>query len=199
VLAAAGCLAVAGCVSVSERVGSLNEIGADAVLIVGRIEIVPPIRADEQSFKAVDPLNTRRHFFGRAILFMSDQPRFQDHTSDALNPALEETYFLKLPRIKRYMVKGSVTMAYALRSVSRRQAHTDQTELLFPAPIEIDIQPADKALYVGTLRLHRDEFHTVTRAELRDDYAQAQTEFAKKFGPGVTLRKALLRPPRRGS
>jgi hypothetical protein len=187
-------LALAGCVSVSEtNVASLTELGSDSVMVVGKIEIVPPIKPEEQSFKALDPFNTKRHFMGRAVMFMADKPEYRDYTGDALNPPLQQTYFLKVPRAKRYMVKGSVTMAFALRTVSRRQAVTDQTELLFPAPLELDIRPGDAAIYVGTLRLHRDEFHEVTRAEVRDDYARAAAEYRAKF-PGAPLpRKALLR------
>jgi hypothetical protein len=192
-LLAMAAVALAGCVSVSEtNVENLAELG-DAVLVVGKIEIVPPIRPEEQSYKALDPFNSKRHFMGRAVMFMSDKREYQEYTGDALNPPLQETYFLKVPRTKRYMVKGSVTMAFALRTVSRRQAVTDQTELMFPAPLEFDIRPADRAVYVGTLRLHRDEFHEVTRAEVRDDYARAAAEYRAKF-PGAPLpRKALLR------
>jgi hypothetical protein len=193
-LLALAAVALAGCVSVSEtNVENLAELGSDAVLVVGKIEIVPPIRPEEQSYKALDPFNSKRHFMGRAVMFMSDKREYQEYTGDALNPPLQETYFLKVPRTKRYMVKGSVTMAFALRTVSRRQAVTDQTELMFPAPLEFDIRPADRAVYVGTLRLHRDEFHEVTRAEVRDDYARAAAEYRAKF-PGAPLpRKALLR------
>jgi hypothetical protein len=193
-LLAMAAVALAGCVSVSEtNVENLAELGSDAVLVVGKIEIVPPIRPEEQSYKALDPFNSKRHFMGRAVMFMSDKREYQEYTGDALNPPLQETYFLKVPRTKRYMVKGSVTMAFALRTVSRRQAVTDQTELMFPAPLEFDIRPADRAVYVGTLRLHRDEFHEVTRAEVRDDYARAAAEYRAKF-PGAPLpRKALLR------
>jgi len=193
-LALAAMAALAGCVSVSEtNVANLAELGTDSVLVVGKIEIVPPIKPEEQSYKALDPFNAKRHFMGRAVMFMSDKREYQNYTGDALNPPLQETYFLKVPRTRRYMVKGSVTMAFALRTVSRRQAVTDQTELMFPAPLEFDIRPADRAIYVGTLRLHRDEFHEVTRAEVRDDYARAAAEYRAKF-PGAPLpRKALLR------
>ncbi|HEX6317763.1 MAG TPA: hypothetical protein VFZ84_02730 [Burkholderiales bacterium] len=193
-LLALAAVALAGCVSVSEtNVENLSELGSDAVLVVGKIEIVPPIRPEEQSYKALDPFNSKRHFMGRAVMFMSDKREYQEYTGDALNPPLQETYFLKVPRTKRYMVKGSVTMAFALRTVSRRQAVTDQAELMFPAPLEFDLRPADRAVYVGTLRLHRDEFHEVTRAEVRDDYARAAAEYRAKF-PGAPLpRKALLR------
>ena len=192
-LLALAALVLAGCVSVSEDVTTLGEVGTDAVLVVGKIEIVPPIKPEEQSFKALDPFNTKRHFLGRAILFMADKPQYQDRTDTALNPPLQQTYFVTLPRDKRFMVRGSVTMAYALRTVSRRQAVTDQTELMFPAPLRLDIRPGDKAVYVGTLRLHRDEFHEVTRAEVRDEYAKAMAEYRAKFPGAPPPRKALLR------
>ena len=185
---------LAGCVSVSENVGSLGEVGADAVLVVGKIEIVPPVRPEEQRYRAgVDVFDTKRHFIGRAILFMSDRPEYQERTDVALNPPLEETFFLRLPADRRYMVKGSVTMELVARAVSARQTTMDRAELLFPAPALIDIRPGDRAVYVGTLRLHRDEFHEVTKAELLDHYAAAATEFHRKFPGSLPPRKALLR------
>jgi hypothetical protein len=186
-------VALAGCVSVSESLDSFSQVGADEVLVVGKIEIVPPIKPEEQSYKALDPFNSKRHFMGRAVMFMADKPEYREYTGDALNPPLEETYFLKVPKAKRYMVKGSVTMAFALRTVSRRQAVTEQTELMFPAPLALDVRPGDRAIYVGTLRLHRDEFHEVTRAEVRDDYARAVKEYRAKFPGAPQPRKALLR------
>lgn len=193
-------LAGAGCVTISEGVGSWGEIGADAVLLVGKIEVVPPVRPEEQRFRAgLDVLNTKRHHIGRAILFMSDQPRYQERTGNALNPALETTYFLTVPRSRRYLVKGSVTMELVARAVSSRQSVMDHTELLFPGPIEFDIRPADKAIYVGTLRLHRDEFHEVKKAEVLDHYDAAYADFTRKFGAGLAPRKALLKPVRANS
>jgi hypothetical protein len=187
-------LALAGCVSVSEsNIENLGQLGSNEVMVLGRIEVVPPIKTDEQSYKALDPFNAKRHRIGRAILFMADKPGYQEYTDVALNPALQETFFLKLPREKRFVAKGFVSMAFALRVVSRRQAVSEETELLFPAPLELDLRQGDKAVYVGTLRLHRDEFHEVTRAEVRDEYAKALAEYRAKF-PGAPLpRKALLR------
>jgi hypothetical protein len=193
-LAALAVLVLAGCVSVSEDLGSVSDVGADEVMVVGKIEIVPAIKPEEQSFKALDPFNAKRHHIGRAIMFMSDKPEYREYTDTALNPPLEQTYFLKLAKSKRYMVKGAVTMAFALRVVSQRQAVTEQTELLFPVPVRLDIRPGDRAIYVGTLRLHRDEFNEVTKAEVRDDYASAIVDFRRKFGAAAAPRKALFVP-----
>jgi hypothetical protein len=191
--AAAAALFVAGCVSVSENVGSISEVGGDSVLVIGKIEIVPPIKPDEQKYRAGwDPLNNQRYFKGRAVLFTSETPQYRDYTGNALNPPLEEVYFLKLPKAHRYVVKGSVTMSFVSRGSSARSGY-DQAELLFPTPMEVDVRPGDKAIYVGTLRLHRDEFHEVTKAELRDDYAAATAEFRKRFAGEPLPRKALLK------
>jgi hypothetical protein len=193
-LAAALAALLTGCVSVSENVGTLSEVGTDAVLLVGRIEIVPPIKPEEQRYKAgIDLFDTKRHFIGRAILFMSDKPEFQERTDVALNPPLEELFYVRLPADRRFMVKGSVTMELVTRAVSARQTVMDRAELLFPAPLAIDVRPGDRALYIGTLRLHRDEFHEVTKVELIDQYRAAAVEYHKKFPGSLPPRKALLR------
>jgi hypothetical protein len=184
------CAALAGgCVSVSEGVSRPEDVGGDAVVLVGRIRIVPPIRPDEQRYRmGVDVFNTRRHFVGRAILYMSDRPGYQERTPVVLNPALEELFFLELPRAQRFVAKGSVMMEL----VSRGRSGPEQVELLFP-PLALDVREGDRALYIGTLRLHRDEFHEVTKVEVLDEYREAALEFREKFGGGLPPRKALLR------
>jgi hypothetical protein len=197
--AVAAALLAGGCAqpTVSEGVGSLGEVPGDSVLLVGRIEIVPRIKPEEQTFKVGwDAFNAGRHYIGRALLFTAEEPKYRDYTDHVLNPPLEETFFVRVPRKHRYMVKGSVTMSFQARAVSRRQVATEQVELLFPVPVELDIRPGDRAIYLGTLRLHRDEFHEVTKAQILDHYASAAAEFKGKFGAGTTLRKALLKPVR---
>ncbi len=191
-LMAAAALLAAGCVSVSEDVTSARDVGGDDVMLVGKIELVPPLKPDEQQYRALDPLNSKRYFMGRAILFTADKPEYRDRTGHALNPPLEQTFFVKLPKAHRYVVKGSVTMSFATNGASARSGF-DQTELLFPVPIELDVRPGDKAVYVGTLRLHRDEFHEVTKAELRDEYTAAMKEYRKRFAAEPLPRKALLK------
>lgn len=191
---AAAALVVASCVTVSEDVTNTRDVGADSVMLVGKIEIVPPIKPEEQEYRAGwDAFNTKRHFIGRAILFTADTPQYRDRTSYALNPPLEETFFVKLPKAHRYVVKGSVTMSFVSRATSARTVSMEQSELVFPAPIELDLRPGDKAIYIGTLRMHRDEFHEVTKAELRDDYAVAMKEYRKRFADEPLPRKALLK------
>jgi hypothetical protein len=59
-----------------------------------------------------------------------------------------------------------------------RRSSPETAELAFPAPLEIDIRGEDRAIYLGTLRLHRDEFHTLLKVEVLDHYSTAQMECA---------------------
>src|SRR5260370_12104864 len=70
----------------------------------------------------------------------------------------------------------------------------DDARIEIPGGVRYDIRPGDKAIYVGTLLLHRDEFNEVTKVVVIDEYTPAAAEFKKRFGPGTELRKAIPRP-----
>jgi hypothetical protein len=194
-------LLLAGCAIPTLHKEAAGFDGAgDTVVVVGRIELVPPLKPGEQDLKmgTIDPLDIKSQLQGRAILWLAPTPKREERTADAFNPPLEQTYFFRIPRTTRYVVHGSVLMYHRVTAVSRRSVETSSNELLIPGPIEFDIKPSDRAMYVGTLRLHRDEFNEVTKAELIDDYARALADFRKKFGADAALRKALARPARTG-
>ena len=198
----AGVLAVAallgGCGTLYKEATSLKDpSAADTVIVVGRIDIVPPLKSKEQDIKmgTFDPFDARGAYLNRAILHLADTAEAHEPTQRALNPTLGKTYFFRIPKDKRYMVWGSILTYHRMRAVSGRQLSTESNEILLPAPLEFDIKTGDKAIYVGTWRLHRDEFNEVTKAEVIDNYGAALAEFKQRFGNGVTLRKALSRPP----
>jgi hypothetical protein len=192
-------LLLAGCAipTLHKEAAGVDGTG-DTVVVVGRIELVPPLRSGEQDLKmgTIDPLDIKSQLQGRALLWLAPTPKHEERTADVINPPLEQTYFFRIPRTTRYVVHGSVIMQHRVTSVSRRGVDTSTAELLIPAPIELDIRPSDQAMYVGTLRLHRDEFNEITRAELIDEYPRALAEFRKKFGAGPALRRAIARPVR---
>ncbi len=192
-------LLVAGCaIPTLHKEAAGFEGSGDTVVVVGRIELVPPLKPGEQDLKmgTFDPLDIKSAYQGRALLWLAPTPKREERTADVFNPPLEQTYFFRIPRTTRYVVHGSVLMHHRVNVVSRRSLDVSTKELLIPGPIEFDIRPSDQAMYIGTLRLHRDEFNEVTRAELIDEYPQALAEFRKKFGNGAALRRAIARPVR---
>ena len=68
----------------------------------------------------------------------------------------------------------------------------------FPGGLRVALKEGDRAVYIGTLRYHRNEFFDITDVAVVDDYAAANAEYMKKFGNGVSLRKALMVLPKSG-
>lgn len=199
-LACTGAAAASGCYTIQETPATeLPAAGAGQVMVVGRIEVVPQLAGRDQDLKIRnDVFNVRRHLENRAVLVMGDKAEAVESPpvgAQILNPTLEQTYFLLLRRSERFLAKGSVTMEWSSQVTGPRTMHVDTVELKLPAPLELDIQPADQAVYIGTLRLHRDRFHTLLSAEVLDHHAAAQAEFQQRFGANARLRKALLRLP----
>jgi hypothetical protein len=194
VLAFASLAALAGCGTLYTEPQGAKDLESDSVILVGRIELVPPLKANEQDLKmgTFDPMDAKGALTGRAVLYLSDDSKAAgEKTMEAMNPLLEKTFFVKIPKDRRYMVYGSVLMYHRVTAVNQRQAVVDSNELMIPAPVQFDIKPGDRAIYVGTWRLHRDEFNEVNKAQIIDQYASASAEFQKKFGTRLTLRKAL--------
>ncbi len=66
-----------------------------------------------------------------------------------------------------------------------------ERKVVFPIRYRLDVKPEDRAIYIGTLRFHRDEFGSVTKVELLDQYEQAMDDYRSRFGNGPRPRKAL--------
>jgi hypothetical protein len=195
----AGCGVVigllAGCGTIHPEATSLADVAPGTVIVVGQIELIPPLQPDEQQLKlgTFDPLDIAGKLRHRAVLHLADAPRAAEETWEVINPKLGETFFFRVPRDKRFVVMGTITTKRVTTKVTKRQVSEDVAEILLPR-VEFDLRPSDKAVYVGTLRLQRDEFNEVTRAEILDQYSRASGEFTRKFGVGTPLRKALLKP-----
>ncbi|AEG94304.1 hypothetical protein [Ramlibacter tataouinensis] len=188
------------CHTVQENASTeLPAPGTGKVMLVGRIEVVPRISPREQNVAVQnDIFNTKRHFMGRAVIRLADRRDPGDfHQLGALflNPNLEETFFYSVPRTERFVADASIAMEWQDLTPASKNLTLQKVELKLPVPLELDIQPADQALYLGTVRMHRDVYHTLLRVEVLDQQSQAQEEFSRRFGPQARMRKALLKVP----
>jgi hypothetical protein len=167
---------------------------ADQVLLVGRIDLVPALRPDEQTLRvgSIDPFDTEGKLRQRAILFLDDQrPPERRQTGHVMNPRLGEWFVVAVPRTQRFVADAAVFMSYEPQMLGRRQARVNSAQLLLPALFELDIRPGDQALYIGSWRVWRDEFHQVTRLQVGQDLAAARAVLDRRTGGRVTLRTAL--------
>lgn len=177
-----------------------TSVPADHVLLVGRIDLIPPLRADEQKIRVgrVDPFDTEGKLRHRAVFFLADALGSERRqTGSVMNPALGEWFVVALPRSKRFVADAAVFMAYEPRLQGRRQATVETSQLVLPALFAFDLRPTDQAVYIGSWRVWRDEFNQVTRLEIDDESAAAHAALTRHVDTRVALRTALPDVPGR--
>ncbi|MGE5241352.1 MAG: hypothetical protein ACM3NI_06875 [Bacteroidota bacterium] len=189
--AAAGLLligALGACVGPArEPVDSLSGLDRDETVVVGRIELVPPLRKGEQKFKGIvigDLKNKMILITNDHYRTLTDEPGMSDF-SGRIEAKLGKTFFVRSQSKSFYILGGMLFLDLGGEETNRAY---------FPGGLKVSLKPGEKAVYVGTVRYNRNEFFEITKASIVDDYERANTEFKKKFGTRYPLHKALLTP-----
>lgn len=184
--------ALSGCVSLRDPVESFSELAGDEVVVVGRVELDPPLEKDEQNLATLGSGRYRN----KAILMtdakyrvLKEEPGMSDYTG-AIEAPMGQEFYVKSSRAPFYIIGGSILM----------QSATNQSvdNVYLPGGARVDIRAGDRAVYIGTLRYHRNDFFQITRVQIIDDYDRVNAAFRKKFGGRYTLRKALVTPVKSG-
>lgn len=191
VLAAAALLAACAVVSDSPepQVESLMNVAPEKAVLVGRIELQPPLRDREQVLRDSQGEELRNSF----ILYIGDTPRdFKSRPPDTFEDAfmtdLDREFFIKVDKGRTLYMSGG--MFYSVYDPPYRiESHAACMDFT------IDIQPDDSAVYIGTIQLVRDDRNAITSLLIRDDYQWADDKFKARFGTRKSLRKALLAVP----
>jgi hypothetical protein len=178
--------ALSACVGPArEPVDSLSGLNGGETVVVGRIELVPPLRKNEQKLKGLGTGN----FENKIILIadeqyrtLTDEPGMADYAG-RIEAILGKNFFVRSDSKPFYILGGMLYLDLGGREMNRAY---------FPGGLKVSLKPGDKAVYVGTVRYHRNEFFEITKAAIVDDYDRANAEFKKKFGTKYPLRKALL-------
>ena len=178
---------MAGCAPAARvPLDSLDALGTEEMVVVGRVELVPPLRKGEQRIRG----NVVGNFENRMFLITDEQPRplprelkLADYAGRVEAP-LGSTFFVRSRSAPFYLLGGVLFLDFG--GDTQQRAH-------FPGGLQVAARPGDRAVYIGTLRYHRDEFFEISRVVVVDDYAQANAEFVKKFGTRYPLRKVLLK------
>ncbi len=177
-----------GAVQPEPQVTSLMFVAPDQAIIVGRIELHPPLQEGEQTLKSPSGEEFRNAF----ILYGGS--RLRDFTMSrpatfegSYATTLEKEFFIKAEKGSTFFVSGG-TFYTEFDLPYYITYHT------FSSPLQIEIKPDDEAVYVGTIQYYRDENNNIKAVMIRDDYQWADTQFKERFGTSKTLRKALATP-----
>jgi hypothetical protein len=180
-------LLVAGCATPRKAVDSMADVGANEAVLVGRIEMVPPLQRGEQRLEGLFVSDMRN----RAYFLTDDHWRevqgeasFSDYRG-YVGEEFGKTFAIAVPSQPLYLLKGIMYLHFT---------GNRWEQAWLPGGLRVDLQRGDKAVYMGTIRYHRNEFMDITKVEIVDEFNREQADFAKKFGPGTVLRKKLARP-----
>jgi hypothetical protein len=184
--AAAALLVLSGCSpGVREEIDTLSQLGDGDTLVVGRVELVPPLLKGEQRIKALNS----GHYENKIFILADERDRVLPPEprifgfAGRIDAVLGSTFFVRSSAKPFYILAG--VMFLDLGGKEYNKAY-------FPGGLRASLQPGDKAVYIGTLQYHRNEFFEISKVVVGDDYERANAEFKNKFGAKIPLRKALL-------
>ena len=179
--------ALGGCVGAArEPIDSMGGLGGDETIVVGRVELVPPLRKDEQKIKHVigDVENKIFLITDDHYRVLKEEPGMSDFAG-RIEAKIGKTFFVRSSSKPFFILSGMLFLDIGGQESNRAY---------FPGGLKVALKSGDKAVYIGTIQYHRNEFFEVTKSVIVDDYERANAEFKKKFGTKYPLRKALLTP-----
>ncbi|HEX7888963.1 MAG TPA: hypothetical protein VF522_06335 [Ramlibacter sp.] len=159
--------------------------GSDDVVVIGKIELVPGLDTTEQ--------RSRWNVIGEKSMFrmwMATGPEFKpirtgEMRASEFQGSLEvdwgRPFMVKVPR-RRTFLNGGMTWLDVVR----------QERLWFPGGYYFDVPAGAKAVYIGTLRFHRNDFNTITRVEVIDERRDVAAVL-KTAGSAADVTPSLLK------
>lgn len=181
------------CAMPAERIKSFDELGSTDAVVVGRVELQPPLQPGEQfievSGSSLNAESQKGAFFlvvgDRMIDLREKKERTANTTAFGQDTALvylQKNFYIRSASRPLYLSGGFLFTAFA-------QGRRELAQL--QAALRVDIQLRDRAVYVGTIEFHRDEFFKVTKVVVKNDFTQANNDFKKKFGTKYKLTQRL--------
>lgn len=108
-------------------------------------------------------------------------PRWYKYQRNYIAAPLGKTFYVTFESKPFYYLRGVIVMG---GGVLLKPIESDSGDIVLPAGVKIDVHPGDKAVYIGTIRYERDDFFSITKVSIRDDYEHENAAFIKKFGKG---------------
>ena len=160
--------------------------GGEEVVVIGKIELVPPLHQLEQ--KTHWNVIGEKSMLGRIFIATGDMHKpVKTGTPDAadfqstLEAEWGKPFMVKMPRHGTWFNGG--------------MAHLDvlnQETLWFPGGMYFEVPQGAKAVYIGTLRYHRNDFNAITRVEIVDERRDIPVVL-KTAGAPAEVRTSLLK------
>lgn len=193
-------------------------LSADEIAVVGKVEFVPALREGEQKAGASSLVSKYNNPKNRIYLRyakdwfdikeehikMTDKIfAGEDYKEDwrrrrlgDLPAMIGEVYIFRAFRNSFYIAGGVFTVTLRAGASGYRGAGATSAEIsqaLFPTKLKVNVRSSDRAVYVGTIRFHRNKNFEVHKVEIKDEYKEALRVYRKKYGTKVPLKKRIAR------
>ncbi len=180
---AVAALLLASCVGMAQ-VGSLSEVGTDEVVIVGKIQLDPPLQKNEQDLKF-----TMEGYRNRVVFVVDDRVRDPDKIGLGDMPVMQKADLGQLFYAKS---RRAPVLYYSAPMILLNE----MDKLILPGGLEITIPPGAKMVYFGTLVYKRDAYSAITGVELKYELEDARAEVSARLGSNAVLTPTDVRPPK---
>lgn len=162
----------------------LDAGASDVVVVIGKIELVPPLEKGEQK--------SHWNVVGEDRMFrvwMATGPDFKPVTpghpkASEYQASIEadwgKPFMVKMPRQRTFFNGGTTYLDVV-----------DNARLSFPGGVYFEVPADAKAVYIGTLRYHRNDFNTITRVEVVEE--RRDIPLVLKSGSPGDVRTSLLK------
>ncbi|MDP1863486.1 MAG: hypothetical protein Q8K52_06220 [Thiobacillus sp.] len=162
--------------------------GSSEVVVIGKIELVPPISAEFEQRKHWNVIGEDR-MLNHVLVATSAEYKPVDTSklngsdfSNSLEIKWGVPFMVKAPR-QRTFLNGGVTFLNV----------KEQERLWFPGGYYFDVPNDAKAVYIGTLRYTRNDFNTITKVEVIDERQDIGVALNKTGGSPILVRPSLLK------
>jgi len=165
--------------------------GAAEVVVIGKIELVPPISGEFEQRRHWNVIGEDRAL-KHVLIATGAEYRPVDtlklNGSDFDNSLEAEwgvPFMVKAPR-QRTFLNGGVTYLDVMQ----------QERLWFPGGYYFDVPSGAGAIYIGTLRYHRNDFNSITKVEVIDEREDIAVALKKTGSSPLQVRSSLLKSVR---
>lgn len=162
--------------------------GATDIVVIGKIELVPPISAEFEQRRHWNVIGQDRMLNNVVVATGAEyrpidtsQPRSMDFHS-MLETKWGVPFMVKAPR-KRTYLNGGMTHLDVLK----------QERLWFPGGYYFDVPSGAEAIYIGTLRYHRNDFNVITKVEIIDERQDIAVVLKNTTASPLQVQTSLLK------
>ena len=178
---------LASCQTAVTNVKSFSELRPNTVVLVGRIELVPPLAEHEQNINVRNPDKYKNQ------VYIVTGSKYRQFTGSP-NPKKIKTYITSDLEKTFYIRKTNTPLFIQFSMIYLDLSSRSQEMAYLPGGLRIPIRPGDKAVYMGTLRFHRSESFDIERVQIIDNFRQEGKVFRALFGTSYPLIRRIAEP-----